>query len=174
MASVAFLVKTISPESDALIKAATFFLANSYSSVALALHSEHPPSHLHYLQKTKQNQTPQHATKNLTKDFPFKQNPHCIFCNKHKLSTLDNESRGAHLNCKLHNNLAKHSIQQSASEKSRHCLSTQVLNHLLPKPKNIYLKIKVKDFVVNEVSLSRNSIIDSIQLQLKKKKNPIQ
>jgi len=138
MASVAFLVKTISLESNALIKAATFFLANSYSSVALALHSEHPPSNLHYLKKLNRTKSLNTRRKISPKTSPFKQNPHYIFCNKHKLSTLDNESHGAHLNCKLHNNFAKHSIQQSASEKSRHCLSTQVSNHLLPKPKNIY------------------------------------
>lgn len=40
IASVAFLVKTISLESDALMKVATFFLANSYSFVAFALNKE--------------------------------------------------------------------------------------------------------------------------------------
>lgn len=40
IASVAFLVNTISLESDALMNVATFFLANSYASVAFALHWE--------------------------------------------------------------------------------------------------------------------------------------
>ena len=107
MASVAFLVKTISLLSEALMKRATFFLASSNSSVALALQS---------IQTT------------------FYQNPLILSLTlKTKRTTLSSGFLYERLNYKTHSKSAKLPIQQQASEKSQHCPSTQALSHSLPE-----------------------------------------
>lgn len=56
----------------------------------------------------------------------------CMCTKYYIVSTSRNVCPDEHLNCNLHSSFAMPSIHWWASEKLLHCLSKQVLSHLLP------------------------------------------